>query len=64
VQAQVFTIGAGLKTTSAAAGAALGGALGYLPITIQLLVTAGSPMLAGALGALGLRRNQLLSGKE
>ena len=64
VQAQVFTIGAGLKTTSAAAGAALGGALGYLPITIQLLVTAGSPMLAGALGALGLRCNQLLSGKE
>jgi MFS family permease len=54
VQAQVFTIGAGLKTTSAAAGAALGGALAYLPITIQLLVTAGSPMLAGAVGALAL----------
>jgi MFS family permease len=51
VQAQVFTIGAGLKTTSAAAGAAIGGALAHLPITSQLLVTAGSPMLAGALGA-------------
>lgn len=54
VQAQVFTIGAGVKTTSAAAGAALGGALAHLPVTIQLLVTAGSPMLAGALGAVGL----------
>jgi MFS family permease len=54
VQAQVFTIGAGLKTTSAAAGAAVGGALAHLPITIQLLVSAGSPMLAGVLGAVGL----------
>jgi MFS family permease len=54
VRAQVFTIGAGLKTTSAAAGAALGGALAELPVTIQLLVTAGSPMVAGALGAVGL----------
>ena len=54
VQAQVFTIGAGLKTTSAAAGAAVGGALAHLPVTIQLLVTAGSPMLAGALGAVSL----------
>jgi MFS family permease len=60
VRAQVFTIGAGLKTTSAAAGAALGGALAQLPITIQLLVTAGSPLLAGALGAvsLGIQRER------
>jgi MFS family permease len=54
VRAQVFTIGAGLKTTSAAAGAALGGALAQLSIPTQLLVTAGSPMLAGALGAVSL----------
>jgi len=54
VRAQVFTIGAGLKTTSAAAGAALGGALAQLSIPTQLLITAGSPMLAGALGAVSL----------
>src|SRR5215213_8052534 len=54
VRAQLFTMGAGLKTTSAAAGAALGGALAQLSIPTQLLITAGSPMLAGALGAVSL----------
>jgi MFS family permease len=54
-QAQVFTISAGLKTSTAAAGAALGGAIAHLPIESQLLIVGISPLLAGMLGAIGLR---------
>jgi predicted MFS family arabinose efflux permease len=53
-QAQVFTIGAGLKTTTTAAGAALGGTLAGLPSAAQLLVVGASPVVAGSLGALAL----------
>jgi predicted MFS family arabinose efflux permease len=55
-RAQVFTISAGLKTTAAAAGAALGGALAHLPVAAQLLLVAASPLLAAALGGLALAR--------
>ena len=55
LKAQVFTIGAGLKTTTAATGAALAGALAGLPVGLQLLVAASGPCLAGAGGALALR---------
>jgi hypothetical protein len=54
LQAQVFTIGAGLKTTTAAAGAAVGGAVAHLSTAAQLLLVAGLPVLAGVLGALSL----------
>jgi MFS family permease len=55
VQAQVFTITAGLRLTMAAAGAAIGGALAGLPSSTQLIFVASVPLLAGALGALALR---------
>jgi predicted MFS family arabinose efflux permease len=54
VQAQVFTISAGLRLTMAAAGAALGGAIAGLPSPTQLLLIASAPLLCGALGALTL----------
>jgi hypothetical protein len=52
VQAQVFTISAGLRLTMAAAGAAIGGAIAGLPSPTQLLLVASAPLLCGALGAL------------
>ena len=55
-RAQVFTISAGLKTTAAAAGAALGGAVAGFAAPVQLLLVAGSPLLAGLLGSLVLPR--------
>jgi MFS family permease len=55
VQAQVFTITAGLRLTMAAAGAAIGGALAGLSSSTQLIFVASVPLLAGALGALALR---------
>jgi MFS family permease len=55
VQAQVFTISAGLRLTMAAAGAAVGGALAGLPSPTQLIFVASAPLLAGGLGALALR---------
>jgi predicted MFS family arabinose efflux permease len=55
VQAQVFTITAGLRLTMAAAGAAIGGALAGLPSSTQLIFVASAPLLAGALGASALR---------
>jgi MFS family permease len=55
VQAQVFTITAGLRLTMAAAGAAIGGALAGLPSSTQLIFVASVPLLAGALGVLALR---------
>jgi hypothetical protein len=53
VWAQLFTISAGLKTTTAAAGAALGG-IAHLPPNAQLLLLGSGPFLAGALGILAL----------
>ena len=53
-RAQVFTISAGMKTTAAAAGAALAGTIAHLPLSHQLLMVASSPILAGALGGLAL----------
>ena len=62
VQAQVFTISAGLRLTMAAAGAAIGGALAGLPSPTLLIFVASAPLLAGVLGALVLsysnRRNR------
>ena len=57
-RAQVFTISAGVKTTAAAAGAALGGAITHLPAPAQLLLVASSPLLAGLVGALALPRGR------
>jgi hypothetical protein len=50
VRTQIFTIGAGLKVTASALGAALIGFAAGLPLTIQLLLIASSPLLAGTLG--------------
>jgi MFS transporter len=52
---QVFTIGAGLKVTAAAAGALLFGWTSHLAVPVQLLLVAASPLLAGVLGTLLLR---------
>lgn len=54
VRTQVFTIGAGLKVTAAAAGAALVGLVTDLPVGTQLLLVASSPFLAGVLGVVFL----------
>jgi hypothetical protein len=51
VRTQVFTIGAGLKVTASAIGAALLGFAAGLPPATQLLLVASSPFLAGVLGA-------------
>ena len=48
---QIFTIGAGLKVTASALGAALIGFAAGLPPATQLLLVASSPILAGTLGA-------------
>jgi hypothetical protein len=50
VRTQVFTIGAGLKVTASALGAALIGFAAGLPAATQLLLAASSPLLAGVLG--------------
>jgi hypothetical protein len=54
-RAQVFTISAGLKVTTAAAGAAIGGSIAHLPVSTQLLFTGVSPVLAGAVRGPPLR---------
>jgi MFS family permease len=54
LRAQVFTLGAGLKTTTAAAGAALAGLVTHAPTATQLLLAAGCLLLAAGLGALAL----------
>lgn len=54
---QVFTIGAGLKVTASALGAALIGLLTHLPIAALLLLVASSPILAGTLGTVLLTLN-------
>jgi MFS family permease len=56
VRTQVFTIGAGLKVTAAALGAALIGLLADQPIGTQLLLVASSPLLAGLIGTTLLTR--------
>jgi MFS family permease len=55
LRAGVFTLGAGIKTTAAAAGAGLAGTIAHAPSSTQLLLVAASPILAGALGTLLLR---------
>ena len=50
VRTQVFTIGAGLKVTASALGAALIGLVADQPIATQLLLVAISPLLAGLIG--------------
>lgn len=54
LRAQVFAVGAGVKTSSGAAGAALAGALAHLATGTQLLIAASWPLLAGCLGLLAL----------
>jgi hypothetical protein len=56
VRTQVFTIGAGLKVTAAAAGAALAGWGTGLGAGVLLLAVAGSQVLAGVAAAAFLRR--------
>jgi hypothetical protein len=57
-RAQVFTLGAGLRITAAAAGVTAAGALAQAPSSSLLLATAACPFLAGAVGALLLRVKQ------
>jgi MFS family permease len=52
LRAGIFTLGAGIKTTAAAAGAALAGEMAHAPSNAQLLLAGASPILAGALGTL------------
>jgi predicted MFS family arabinose efflux permease len=55
VRTQVFTIGAGLKVTAAAAGVALAGLATGRGAAVLLLAVAGSQLLAAGLGAALLR---------
>ena len=59
VQAQVFTISAGLRLTMAAAGAAIAGALAGLPSPTLLIFVAVAPLVAGGVGALMLRNSRV-----
>jgi len=54
---QVFTIGAGLKVTASAVGAALIGLVTTMPANALLLLVATSPILAGTLGTVLLTRH-------
>jgi MFS family permease len=54
-RSQVFTLGAGLKITAAAAGSALAGLAAGLPSATQLLLLAACSVLAGVGGAVILR---------
>jgi hypothetical protein len=54
VRAQIFTLGAGLKTTAAAGGAAAAGLLSGTTVAVQLLAVAAAPVVAAALGVLAL----------
>jgi MFS family permease len=56
VRGQVFTLGAGLKTSAAAAGAALAGLVAGWPPAALLLTAGATPVLAGVLGAVALPR--------
>jgi MFS family permease len=57
VRSQVFTLGAGLKITTAAAGAALAGLVAGLPSSGQLLLVGACPVLAGVAGSAWLLRS-------
>jgi MFS family permease len=54
LRAQVFAVGAGVKTTAGACGAALAGLLSHLATSRQLLVAASWPLVAGCLGLAAL----------
>jgi Major Facilitator Superfamily len=54
LRAQVFALGAGLKTSMAAAGSALAGLVAWTPTATQLVLVGACPVLAGAVGALAL----------
>ncbi|WP_328475374.1 MFS transporter [Actinoplanes sp. NBC_00393] len=56
IRTQVFTLGAGIKVTSAAAGAAVGGLLSTAGPALLLGVIAAGQLLAALTGALLLRR--------
>ena len=56
LRGQVFTLGAGVKITATAAGAALAGAAVSSGTSTQLALAASVPMLAGVFGAVALRR--------
>jgi MFS family permease len=64
LRSQVFTLGAGLKITAAAAGSALGGMAAALPSSTQLVLVAGWPMLAGVGGAVVLHRSSASGAAE
>ncbi|WP_375423230.1 MFS transporter [uncultured Friedmanniella sp.] len=55
LRASVFTLGAGVKMSCAAAGAALAGVFAGLPTTTLLLGVGAAPLVAGGFGLLGLR---------
>jgi hypothetical protein len=55
VRTQVFTLGAGLKTSSTAAGSALAGLVAGWSTGTQLLLVAACPFVAALGGAVGLR---------
>jgi MFS transporter len=55
VRAQVFTIGAGLKITAAAAGTAAIGLLAGAPLAIQFLIVGLNPVATGLIGLTVLR---------
>jgi hypothetical protein len=59
VRTQVFTIGAGLKVSASALGAALIGLVTGLPLWALLLLVASSPLLAGVLGTVLLLRRSV-----
>jgi MFS family permease len=65
VRTQVFTIGAGLKVTAAAAGAALAGLASGLGAPVLLLAVAASQLAAGAVayGFLRRGRGEVLEGR-
>ncbi|WP_375430477.1 MFS transporter [uncultured Friedmanniella sp.] len=56
LRASVFTIGAGMKLSCAAAGSALAGVGAGLPTSALLLLVGGVPVLAGGLGLLAVGR--------
>jgi MFS family permease len=53
-RAQLFSLGAGLKITATAGGAAVSGVIAGAPTAILLLFVAACPLMAGVLGASGL----------
>jgi MFS family permease len=55
-RSQVFTLSAGARLTTTAAGSALAGAAAGLPVTVLLLVAAGTAVVGGGVGLLRLRR--------